>query len=290
MGAVLALATWLRDTPSGPDMERVLIWEEDSTRVSAVVWETENGRLEIQRRSDPSGQPFYWAVDGGPDPAEEYPVGIAGRTLVDGLSRLRVLRDLGSGAPPPGASPAGKGRLELRLGDRSRVLLVGDTTYGGEGRYAREEGVERVLVLPSSLIEPLELGRDALRERQVHRFVPGDVVGARIIARGSTVEAEKMDQVWQRAGGDGPDPVVAGLLERADQLAIAGFDLSTPVTSEPLVRVEYFGEDGRELGFVEVMREGAAYFLRSETTRVPARAVPSLAERVEQAVEELVRG
>ncbi|NNF29195.1 MAG: DUF4340 domain-containing protein [Gemmatimonadetes bacterium] len=290
LATALAVWTWLRDTPSGFDMDRVLIWEEDSTQVTSVVWEAQGRRVEIQRRADSLGNPFYWAVHSEASAEVEYPVGTAGRTLVDGLTSLRVLRDLGEEAAPPGASTSGEGRLELVLGDRSRVLLVGDTTYGGEGRYAREEGVERVLVLPSSLVEPLELGRDALRERQVHRFTPGEVFRARVFVAGREVDAEKVDGAWQRAGRDGPDPVLAGLLERTDQLAIAGFDLSTPVLTEPLLRVEYLDDDGEELGFVEVMRDGDAYFLRSETTRLPAQAVPSLAQRVEQAVEELGQG
>ena len=234
LALLVAVPTWLRDSPSGIDLDRVLIWEEDSTRVTGVVWEAAEGRVEIQRRIDPEGRPFYWGIDSHEDADAEYPVGTAGRSLVDGLTRLRALRDLGDEGAPPGASPSGAGRLELVLGDRSRVLLLGDTTYGGEGRYAREEGVERLLVLPTSLFEPLEIGSDALRERQVHRFLPGDVVRARIVAGGVSIEADKVDGAWRRAGEEGVDAVLAGVLERADQLAIAGFrPLGHPLVGPP---------------------------------------------------------
>ena len=294
--AVLALLTWLRDPPSALDAGRVLIWEEDSAQVTAVVWEGGDRRVEVQRRTDSDGEPYYWAVEVGADGETEYPVGTVGRTLADELARFRVVRDLGvvgdlgvnGGGVRAGAAESA--RVELVLGDRSRVLLVGDTTYGGEGRYVRTEGEGRTVVVPTSLFRPLEIGTEALRERQVHRFVPGDVSTARVLVAGRTIEAEKVDGTWRGAGTEGPDAVLSGLLERAGQLAIAGFDLSRTIASEPILRIEYAAEDGDELGFVEFMADGEEYFLRSETTRVPALAIPSLAERVVQAVEELIQG
>ncbi len=297
LAVVLAAQTWLRESPSTADTERILAWEEDTTLVSSVVYSAADRRVEVQRRADEGGLPFYWGIEGvvGAGSLDEYPVGSAGRSLVDGLARLRVLRDLGEVSGPPASGiRADSPRLDLVVGDRVRTLVLGDTTFGGEGRYAVEGGAGRVLVLPAALVRPLEIGADALRERQVHHFQNGDAARVRITLGDRTIDAVLDEGSWREDGAGGPDPVLDGLMQRVGQLAIGGFDVpSGAAASTPFLRVDYFGPDDEPIGFVELLRgsvtDSAAFYLRSETTRVLARAVASLAQRVEQGVEELLR-
>ena len=93
-------------------------------------------------------------------------------------------------------------------------------------------------------------------------------------------------------GSGTPDTGFGNFMERVDDLAIEGFDSLPPVEGLRLVlRLEYLDDDGDTLGFTEVLRqdlpEGNVYYLRSESTRIIARAHKVLTERVEQAVEEI---
>ncbi len=55
---------------------------------------------------------------------------------------------------------------------------------------------------------------------------------------------------------------------------------------EFLVRIDYAGEGGEPMGFLELYRTGAGepglwdYYMRTEATRIPAQAHRSLGERV----------
>ena len=91
---------------------------------------------------------------------------------------------------------------------------------------------------------------------------------------------------WFSPGAPGEaDAMFASFMERVDQLAIEGFDEPVSVFElERLVRVDYVGEGGEALGFLELLRgpSTGSYYLVSERTRVAARAISLLAERVEQ--------
>ncbi|MDH3223113.1 MAG: DUF4340 domain-containing protein [Gemmatimonadota bacterium] len=297
VAVILAAQTWLRDSTPTAEPGRILAWEEDTTRVSAVVYSAADRRVEVQRRVDETGAPFYWGIEelAGVGTLVEYPVGSAGRSLVSGLARLSVFRDLGDVSGPPASGIGDESpRLDLVLGDRTRTLLLGDSTFGGEGRYAVEDGAGRLLVLPAALVRPLEIGVEALRERQVHRFLDGDVTRVRMALGDRTIDAVQGEGGWREEGAGGPDAALDGLMQRVGQLAIGGFDVSSEArTGTLLLRVDYYGPDDDAIGFVELFRgpgtDGAAFYLRSETTRVLARAVASLAERVEQGVEELLQ-
>ena len=88
-------------------------------------------------------------------------------------------------------------------------------------------------------------------------------------------------------GGSVTDAAFANFMQRVDQLAIGGYGAEpSPAGTRSLLRVDYLDEAGEEVGFVELfhdeLSERDPYYIRSETTRIVAYAVTSLAERVEQ--------
>lgn len=68
--------------------------------------------------------------------------------------------------------------LTVKAGDRSITLEIGESTYGGQGRYARVKGERRVVLLESSIVSGLEGGPMQLMERRVVAAAPEDVVSA----------------------------------------------------------------------------------------------------------------
>ena len=83
-------------------------------------------------------------------------------------------------------------------------------------------------------------------------------------------------------------------MQRVGQLAIEGYARQPAAESaSTLVRLDYIGHDGEPIGFLELMRddsEADLYFLRSETTRIPAHAMGFLARRVEEGLSGVFSG
>ena len=298
LAVVGALLTWTRDTTSEADEGLEPVWERDTTEVVSVRYRAPAMDVEIQRRSDDDGA-FLWAIEieGAEEPDTlEYPVGTPGHTLVGRLARLRVIRDLGLLSPEArerfGLDAASE-RIEVRFVDEQRELIVGDSAYGGSDRYAVEPATEAGYVIGGDITRPLAIGEGALRERWLHRFLDDDVATVRIATPGGAARemARTQDGEWTEPGGDAPDAAFANFMDRVDQLAIGGYGARPGPATRVLLRVEYLDAEGELLGFVELTRDDASerdpYHIRSETTRIVARAVTSLAERVEQGLGEI---
>lgn len=299
VAAVWAFQTWSREAVSAEDRERTLVWEEDTLAVTTVTYATGDRTVEIEQRVGEDGSTYLWGIETPPPDraAGEYPIGSPGHNVVAGLATLRAIRELG----PVEDLDAAVGlegsttRIVLVAGDRRRELAVGDSTFGGEARYVRDESNGLAYVIPTGLVRPLEIGADALRERQIHRFPMRDI--GRVDVQSGDVARTLVGSTdgWRREGSEAVDEIFTNFHRRVEQLAIAGFPESSPAPDQlvTLLRLEYAEADGDPLGFLELYRdpvaEPPAYYLRSEQTRVLASAVTTLAERVAQDVAEAVR-
>ena len=299
LAVIGALLTWTRDTTNEADEGRPLVWERDTTEVVSVHYRAPEMDVQIERRTDDAGS-FLWGIEiEGAESTDtlEYPVGVPGSTLVGRLATLRVIRDLGQLSLEMverfGLDDATE-TVEVDFGDEQRLLAVGDSAFGGQDRYALEPATGAGYVIASDITRPLSIGEGALRERWLHRFVDDDVATVRIgVAGGGAREmARTGDGEWTEVDGDVPDAAFANFMQRVDQLAIGGYGAEPdPVSTQSLLRVDYLDDTGEQLGFVELLHDDMAeqdpYFIRSETTRIVAFAVTSLAERVREGLGEV---
>lgn len=294
-----ALLTWNRDTASEADRGLVLAWERDTTDVVSVRYRSPTMDVEIQRQSDADGA-FLWAIESrGPQNPDtlQYPGGVPAHTLVARLAALRVVRDLGELTPADlaryGLDGSGE-RITVQFRDNRRELALGDSIFGGADRYAVEPATRAGYVLGNDIVNPLRIGEGALRERWLHHYQDADVATVRVAGAGGSERTMARGEPgeWTPVGSTEPDAGFANFMERVGQLAIAGYgaEPSSPGNLIPLLRVDYLDAGGSALGFVELLRDAAAerdpYYIRSERTRILARAVTTLAERVEQGLEE----
>jgi hypothetical protein len=302
VASVAAFLTWTREAPTAEQLERPLVWERDTTELIGVSYRSGEYRLDIERRDD-RGDGFLWGTEVRPSLSPgsvgvdtlDFPVGQPGGAVMNGFAEFRVLRELGA-LTPDRMTEFGldepDGLVTVRFGDESRVIEVGDAVHGGTDRYGRDPATEGVFVLPADLIGPLLTGSGAVRERRVHYFSDADVARVHVQALGRErvldrrIRDPRGPAVWVPVDApEDADQTFANFMERVGQLAIQGFDdHPTPESLESLVRIEYSGEDGETLGFLELFRSSLAgdYYLSSERTRVPAGAIALLAQRVEQ--------
>lgn len=293
--ALRAYLTWIRPEVGVVDQRRFLAWTRDTTDVAAVRYVAPDKTMQIERRTDESGA-FLWGIESGEGTlAGSYPVGAAGSTVVGRLASLRVIRVLGALS---GEDRAQYGlaeptrRIELEFEDERRELLLGDSVYGAQDRYAMDAASGVGYVLPGEIVRPLRAGEGALRERWIHEFRETDL--GRVHAstpRGERTMLRSEEGDWTSPGGP-PDLAFDNFMQRVEQMAIDGFDsLPPPDSLVPLLRLEYFDDDGDAMGFLELARydgdERRPYYLRSERTRIWARALTALAERVDEVLADL---
>jgi len=297
VAAVWAYATWTRPEVGAVDRSRSLVWERDTVEVLSVHYVSPEKDVRVERRTDQAGA-FLWGVetDASIDGRMEYPVGAAGETLVARFASLRVIRDLGrvsAGEREQYGLADAREQIELGFRNETRKLMLGDSVYGSDARYVLDSSTEAGYVLPGELMRPLRTGEGALRERWIHEFRAPDAARIRVISEGRErvmVRTEEGD--WTAPGAQEPDAGFANFVQRLEQLAIGGYeDVPAAGDLSPLLRIDYFDGDDDVMGFLELFRHDAAqrnpYYLRSERTRVLARALTALAERVDEGIADL---
>lgn len=297
VAVVATLLTWNRDTPGLEDSALPVVWDRDTADVIGVHYRTPTLDLQVSRRSDDGGT-FLWGNQVRGDLAPlEFPVGAEGHALVMFLAELRVQRDLGR------LSEERKARyglvdsgwhLSVRFNDGQRDLVVGDSVFGSGDRYAMESATGIGYVLSRHLIGQLEGGDGRLRERIAHHFAPDEIGAVRISGpAGERRMARTESGAWTEMDGGSPDTGFGNFMERVAMLAVGeGYrDVPSPETLTLILRVDYVSREAEPLGFAELLHDGGTprktYYLRSETTRIVGRVPGILAERVEQAVEDL---
>jgi len=331
LAAAAAWAFFLsgRDPVREEDRNRVLVWERDTTEVVAIRFSSPEKDVLIERREDDGGA-YLWgtqiehgdadagaatatadstdaaeAGEGAGNPSAsadtlEFPVGASGHSLVGRWAAFRVVRSLGSLTDDQQArfgladATAEQGeRLAVEFRDERREFVLGDTTYGGADRYAREPATGAGYVLAADATRPLGIGEGSLRERWLHHF-PDDDVAQVVVINGDAERAMSRSESgdWTSPDDEAPDEAFANFMQRVDQLAISGYEDTPPQGALPvLLRVDYLDEDGNAIGFMELFRDDAAdrdpYYLRTERTRILARAVTALAERLAEALGEV---
>ncbi len=298
VAVVAAILTWNRDIVPADERARPLAWQRDTTEVVSVRLVHPEIDMEIQRRVDDRGD-FLWGTQvTGATLADtlEFPAGAPAHTLVGRLAGLRVIRELGPLSPVMQTEfglDEPWGTLTVNFGDEERTLLLGDSTFASTDRYAADQATWSGYVVPGDVVSPLRIGQGALRERWLHRFQSDEVSRVRLSGRaGERLMTLGESGAWSPGSGGDVDEAFANFMQRVDQLAIAGYgDTPLPDMLSSIMMLEYLDADGNNLGFVELLREtdpgDQPYFIRSETTRVVARAVRTLAERVEQGLEAL---
>lgn len=318
---LVAYQTWTREETEGERSRPVVVMDGELEDFRAVRWATETKTLTVERREE-GDESYLWGTevrrvagalaDSGPagtpllaDTAE-FPVGRDGDELVGLLAPLRALRDMGTVDEGQRvayglADTAYYGVLTVELGDRTREFRVGSAVYGGGDRYTAETGGERVWVLPSLIFQKVEGGEGILRERQLHAFALTDVSRVRISTEGG--ERERVRRRGERPGvllwtpADAPgetDQTFANFVERVEQLWITRYlpEISLDALTR-ILRVDYSGEEGAPLGYLELYRDAAepgqapTYVLRTEKTRVPGEAAQAVADRVSEDVRQL---
>jgi len=195
-----AYQTWTREKKVEPKTGKVEVWSKPASSLQAVLFETKDRTLRVERRKDDAGS-YLWGKetrvsrhhkrpprpakgqDAGVPPAEpeveettstrEFPAGEAGTELFDNFAQLHALRDLGelsdSDRQDYGLADS-TDNITAIFADGQRSLILGGRIYGSSDRYVLDTDTNKGYAVAGAVVRGLTSGESALRVKQLHKF------------------------------------------------------------------------------------------------------------------------
>ncbi len=198
---VLSYRAWTAEKKVEPKTGDVVVWSKPIDKVTAVVYETKDRTVRIDRKKDDKGA-YWWGsetrvskvrpprkADAPPDappPQEEmkttereFPVDDRGEEAVKNLAELRALRSLGQldddEKKKDGLTDSTDNITVTFDGGETRSLILGGRIYGGADRWVVNTTTGNAYAIAGSLIAPLHGGESGMNLRKIHTFEPDDV-------------------------------------------------------------------------------------------------------------------
>ncbi len=347
---ILGYLNWTRDTSIAPKGDAVPLWSGTQEGFETAVFEAKNRTLRLEARKSDNTQ-YLWGIetkksriskrpkkntkvsnaspDAGPDagppdaaplaPVEEvktttreFPVGKSGQNLVESLSSLKALRDLGKPTDEKlkeyGLN-ATETSLAVTVQGNTHTLKIGDSIYGGSDRYVLDPNTGRAYALAGQLMQPLHSGESALKLRVLHEFEDDLIKSITIktpteqkdlIATTVTDQRGKRTTWAEVKSPNKPDQTMKLLIDQLKRLRPSEYPTGLVETElTPIVQIEYHGDNNAPLGHLHLFKKilpvtppadakrpapkpKAKYYLRTEYTRVLGEVRRASAERIEQ--------
>lgn len=188
----------LLDAKKGDVQSLTYTWPKGSAKVKpSGSAEARRAIVEVARTIDPKKSPKKddkkdATADGGvadasepePQPTREearFPGAKAVLTAVEALEPLKTRRTLGevdaARLQEMGLQTPERTLTVTTASGQKLTLDIGESSYGGQGRYARRQGDAAVHLIDASLVTGLEGGPDTLMEKRVLLPEPEKVVG-----------------------------------------------------------------------------------------------------------------
>lgn len=325
VAGVLALRASFAGQNKGDSDGSVEIWGGTPAKIERIEFHTNKQQVTLEAATDENGRYFVGTLlsakpaKGAPanphapaetpdlnDPkaeklTERFIAVTEAQKLAEQLAPMRVARVLGKlddSRQEEFGFDADHGTLGVTLGGKTHQLTLGGKTPGGGDVYARNPESGEGYVLSGKVSSPLSSAQTRLIERDLHGFSENDVVRVRISKGGASRELVKQDEqkgFWgDPSTPDTKDETASNWMSKLERLRVSEYleNPQPPVGPSDLVlRVDYFGQGNKALGFIEVSHrppgagsEQGEYCARTEHTRWQVSILRSVGEQLEQDV------
>jgi len=314
-GLLMAWLVWTdQDTEERP-ADAVDIFDCSPDDLTAVSFQTKNRNARLEVRADGDEKLYWITVERTPDrgePSTDQFVG--GETVPDYIeliAPLRALRSLGD------LDDDQLEDLELKdhpatfvmeCGGQTRTWKVGGAAFGSGDRYFRASSGGPVYFVAAGVVRELETAEFRLMQRNLQPTEWTEVETLQVRAfdnerrlmqrhRREPQQAEWVDA----AEPDRRNELYGNWLELLNRLRVQsylapdarpGSDLEgVSAPPVPVLRLEYFDEDGDSLGTLELVRVDAQepqYYAKSNATRAWVKVTASVARQIEDDVRPVV--
>ncbi|MGF1468966.1 MAG: hypothetical protein ACFCGT_22805 [Sandaracinaceae bacterium] len=203
----------------------------------------------------------------------------------------------------------GSSQLAVRCGGRTATFDLGGRAFGSGDRYLRSTDGGPVFLVDAERLAGLEAPAIRLMQRSLHTFEPTEVASLRVQADGAEralVQRNRLDPqraAWvDEADPDRRNELYGNWLVSVGRLRVMTYlprdtapedHEQATGPQEEILRLEYRGEGGNELGFLELVRvpeseTSMLYYARTEATKSWVQVPTSAAEEVRDNVRPVV--
>jgi hypothetical protein len=325
VASALGLRAWTAEDEPNKNQVAAELWSGRLSDLQKIEFRTDKKLVALEPREDARGRYYVGSIEtlkpppaaSGPDagasapptpppsPADEAGTKrFVSLTKSDDLAKnlvaLKVSRVLGKLAKERlaefGLDKNDQGTLDVVIAGKKHSLQLGEKTPGGSDRYVQNLETGEAYVMAGSIANDLQSADSRLIERDFHDF--GDEKLGKVVLSAGDKHREIVrhgdeKDFWSRP--DSPetkDETVSNWMTKIDRLRVTNYVETpepAPKPEDTVVRVEYQGEHGKPLGFLELVRQPAAgakdkteYLARSEHSRWFATVLRSTAEQIDQ--------
>jgi len=324
VAGALGLRAWTAEDEPNKNPVAAELWSGRLSDLQRIEFRTDKKLVSLEPREDALGRYYVGSIEtlkappaavgpdaGAPTPPTPPPPSEEAGTkrfvsltksddLAKSLVTMKVSRVLGKLAKERlagfGLDKADQGTLDVVIGGKKHSLQLGEKTPGGSDRYVQNPETGEAYVMAGSIANDLQSADSRLIERDFHDFADEKLSKVVLQAGGKRREIVRHGDekdFWSRP--DSPetkDETVSNWMTKIDRLRVTNY-LETPEPApkpeDTVVRVEYEGEHGKPLGFLELVRQPGAdakdkteYIAKSERSRWYATVLRSSAEQIDQ--------
>jgi hypothetical protein len=320
--AALGLRVWTAEDEPNKKAVAAELWSGRISDLQRIEFRTDKKLVSIEPKEDTLGRYYVGSTQnlkppptastgadaGAPTPAaaavDETPKRFISSSKSDDLAKslvtLKASRVLGKLNKERlgefGLEKNDQGTLEVVLAGKKHTLTLGEKTPGGSDRYVQNPETGEAYVIAGSIANDLQSADSRLVERDFHDF--GDVKIVKVVLRAGDKSreivrhAEEKDFWSHPESPETKDETVSNWMTKIDRLKVTNYVEALEPAAKPedqVVRVEYQGEGGKQLGYLELLRRASAdpkekteYLARSEHSRWYATVLRSTGEQIDQ--------
>ena len=327
VASALGLRAWTAEDEPNKNAVAAELWSGRLSDLQRIEFRTDKKLVSLEPREDARGRYYVGSIEtlktppaatgadaGAPPPASPHaatpPAEEAGSKrfvsltksddLAKSLVTMKVSRVLGKLAPERlaefGLDKPDQGTLDVVIGGKKHSLQLGEKTPGGSDRYVQNPETGEAYVMAGSIANDLQSADSRLIERDFHDF--GDEKLGKVVLQAGDKRREIVrhgdeKDFWSRPeSAETKDETVSNWMTKIDRLRVTNYVETpepAPKPEDTVVRVEYLGANGKELGFLELVRQPGIdakdkteYIARSERSRWYATVLRSSAEQIDQ--------
>lgn len=273
---------------------RGALWKVPPDGVQGVRFETRGRIVLLERRAGGVlwGRVERPSPDGTGAQVREFPLAPEAGALFAALAEpvpLRVVGPLDATTRARYALEDGTLTVDL-AGGATHTVEVGSRVMGSSDRYAADPRGKSVVILPASLIDPIDQ-TDRIALRKVLDIDPRRLARLVVARGGSTREAVKAaDGGWQVTGGGSEEAYLAEEIARAAFLLVPG-EFAPAAQAAEMTAAGRVGlvADGAAPVELELFIRGEDFWIRTPSTRgLLGRVSAGSARRIARAIDELL--
>ncbi len=301
---IAAYLSWTKeDAPIVSD--RVTILDIKPAKISGIHLYTTTQTVAVSFRKDSAGERYPWFELQTRGKKRRF----AGNDKFEGFLKsfapFEALRSLGKKLSAEELEQTKldkpKRKLEIKLGDKTKVYDVGGQPSGSRDHYVKPQGGDEVYLVASKTLSDLKFPEERFMQRKLRKKPLKEVEKVVISADGATktgLQRNRLspkDAFWALdSAPDEKNETLGNYIDKLDKLSVVEYPEDTKIIEKAtlILDVNWLDDRDKPLGSIKLYREGegkkANFYAVSPATRVPVKVSRFTGNQLEEDLKVLM--